>query len=451
MTGITDAMPSMGPLRVSEDNPRYFATPDGTPVLLTGSHTWSNLRDIGPADPPEPFDYPGYLAMMTAWGHNFMRMWAWDLFRFTHGQQGAESSVWYSEPMPWLRTGPGAALDGKPRFDLQRLDPAYFERLRSRVQLAREHRIYVSVMLFEGWGIQIPDSPACWEGHPFNVHNNINGVNGDPDGDGRGLETQTMQLPDVLAIQEAYVRRVMDTVNDFDNVLYEIANEAGPYSTAWQHHMIRFVQECERTKAHQHPVGMTFQYRGGSNRTLFDSPAQWISPNPEGGYTDNPPPADGSKVVISDTDHLWGIGGSHVWVWKSVCRGLNPIFMDPFTRLFLPLSADQPAWEPLRRAMGVARGLTERMDLRCALPSQALASSGYCLADPGREYLVYLPEGGEVTVDLAGAGGAFAVEWIHPTAGETTAAAPVSGGAPVVLRSPSDGDAVVFIRLVQTP
>lgn len=49
--------PPARPLRVSTDNPRYFAGPDGQIVYLTGSHTWANLRDMGPTNPPVPFDF----------------------------------------------------------------------------------------------------------------------------------------------------------------------------------------------------------------------------------------------------------------------------------------------------------------------------------------------------------------------------------------------------------
>jgi hypothetical protein len=31
----------------------------------------------------------------------------------------------------------------------------------------------------------------------------------------------------------------------------------------------------------------------------------------------NPPLNDGRKIIINDTDHLWGIGVDHQWVWKS--------------------------------------------------------------------------------------------------------------------------------------
>ena len=30
------------------------------------------------------------------------------------------------EPQPWPRTGSGEAIDGKPRFDLDRFDDSYF-------------------------------------------------------------------------------------------------------------------------------------------------------------------------------------------------------------------------------------------------------------------------------------------------------------------------------------
>jgi hypothetical protein len=36
-----------------------------------------------------------------------------------------------------------------------------------------------------------------------------------------------------VAIQEAYVKKVIDTVNDLDNVLYEISNESRGSSDEW--------------------------------------------------------------------------------------------------------------------------------------------------------------------------------------------------------------------------
>jgi len=43
-------------------------------------------------------------------------------------------------------------------------------------------------------------------------------------------------------------------------------------------------------------------------------------------------------------------------------------------------------------------------------PDQNLVDNGYCLAKPGKYYLVYLPEGGEVKVELSN--NDFEASWI---------------------------------------
>jgi hypothetical protein len=421
-----------GPLRPCPANPRYFCDSAGAPVFLAGSHTWPSVVDMLSEEETREFDFDAFLDWLGSYGHNFTRLWTWELTTWnTAGNR--EDKLHSVRPHPWLRTGPGEALDGKPRFDLTRFDPEYFDRLRRRAELARDRGFHVSVMLFEGWGLQF--SPGAWESHPFHPANNINGIDADLDGDGYGLEVHTLESPG-LAFQENYVRRVVEHLNDLDNVLYEIGNEIHPGSTDFQYHMIRLVKDNEAALPHRHPVGMTFQYRGGTNQALFDSPADWISPNPEGGYRDDPPAGNGGKVVLSDTDHLWGIGGNAGWVWKSFLRGLNPLFMDPYDGAVLGRPFD-PEWEPIRVGLGRARRWAERIDLLRAVPSGELTSSGYCLADPSREYLVYLPEGGAVTVDLANAPGkTFLTEWYQPDEDRSESGETVAGGDAAMLASP---------------
>jgi hypothetical protein len=432
-----------GPLRVSDKNPRYFTDNSGKAVYLTGSHTWNNLVDMTTDFSPDKFDYPGYIRWIKSLNQNFMRMWAWELLNWdTQGNWENEPKKHTVAPHPWLRTGPGLALDGQLKFDLNQFDPEYFARLEERLKMADDSGIYVSIMLFEGWGLQF--SPGAFENHPFHPENNINGINGDANGDSSGIEIHTMGNKKILTIQEDYVKHVIDRVNRFDNVLYEISNENHPPSTAWQYHMINFIKDYEKKMPKQHPVGMTFQYRGGSNQTLFDSPADWISPNPEGGYRDNPPPADGSKVILTDTDHLWGIGGNQSWVWKSFLRGLNPLFMDPYDCKVLANSCDQVWMDSIRISLGYTRMLADRIDLLSMLPLPELASSTYCLANVGSEYLVYLPEGNEVEVNLDDAPGSFHVEWFNPNTGEFTQSGKIEGGREVSLKSPFGAMGVVL-------
>lgn len=434
-----------GPLRRHPGNPRYFADSQGKIVYMTGSHTWSNFQDLGLDDPPKPFDFDAYLDFLVQHHHNFIRLWRWEVPRWRYG---SEASVSFCDPHPWRRTGPGSARDGKPKFDLSQFNPAYFDRLRQRCLKAARKGIFVSIMLFEGHCVQFAEEG--WFYHPFHPDNNINGI------DGGRLDYYTLKNPKVLALQEAYIRKVIDTVNPLDNVLYEVSNEAGNYSTEWQYHIIHFVKTYEAKKPKQHPVGMTFQYQGGTNENLFNSPADWISPNPEGGYRDDPPPNDGKKVILNDTDHLWGEGGNPQWVWKSFTRGHQPLFMDRIADLTNRTvtwagrkAEDIPGADAIRKAMGVTRKIAERVRLAEMSPLPQLASSRYCLANPGKEYIVYQPNGGKVVINLSEAKGRFRAEWVHPVEGTTVLGGVIEGGSQQTLEAPFNGDTVLLLTLIR--
>lgn len=436
LTGQAAGEKAAGPLRVHPTNPRYFTDGSGKAVYLTGSHTWTNFQDGGGEFSVRLFDYNAYLDFLQAHNHNFIRLWTLETAA-NHLKDGTWSWV---DPVAYLRTGPGPALDGKPKFDLTRLNPAYFDRLRQRVRAAGERGIYVAVMLFDLWGVGGYGNLGAWQGHPFHKDNNVNGINGDPDGDGKGLESHTLQIPAITALQKAYVQKVMDTVNDLDNVLYEIINEGYDPTKEWQYQLVDLIKQYEAAKPKQHPVGINTL----SLPLLFGSPADWISPGGVG-YRDDPPAADGRKVVISDTDRLWGVGGDHKWVWKSFLRGHNPIYMDRIAAVTGSPEGDLPVFEGARRAMGHTRTMANRMNLADMTPRNDLASTQFCLANPGREYLVYLPEGGEVTVDLTAATGTMRVEWMRPVEGAITSGAATTGGDRRTLRAPFGGDAVVYM------
>ncbi len=451
-----------GPLGVHPKNGRYLTDGSGRAIYLTGSHTWSNLQDIvgveGKAeyDCPPPFDYDAFLRFLQQYNHNFFRLWAWEGTSWVL----PDSTVLGLDPLPFARTGPGKARDGRLKFDPTKLNQAYFDRIRRRVVAAGERGIYVAVMLFQGFSVSRKSrrrKSTPWDNHPFHKDNNTLGIDGDANGDGEGYEVHTLDDPAITGLQEAYVRKVIDTVGDLDNVIYEISNECHGKSTRWHYHMIDFVHAYEKSKPKQHPVWMSFQWDGiagaGSNHDLFESPAEIISPSRDdakgdGRYRDDPPAADGSKVIVSDTDHLWGIGGNSSWVWKSFLRGLQPIFMDPYKQSPHHRGAELDAqWDPVRRAMGHTLRFAKRMNLATMTPENDLASTEYCLADPSKEYLVYLPSGGKVDVDLSASKGTLAVEWFDPDSGATIEAEAARGSERRIFTAPFNGHAVLHLAL----
>jgi hypothetical protein len=418
--------------------------------------------------------------MLVANNHNFIRLWMFEQPRM---------ASWTSDsieitPLPFLRTGPGKANDGNPKFDLATYNTEYFDRLRQRVIRAREQGIYVSIMLFQGWCL---DSTGFGVGEPFPFlpyHGDINfntvsipRTNDDFDDKPRLHSLKVSSR--MLAIQRAYVKKVIETVNDLDNVLYEIINEGG--ATDWQFSMINYIKKTEDLLPHQHPVGMT--HRGDKlqrNTDLMLSPADWISPNATpvewrqgdstrtSSFKFDPPDLQGQKVVLNDTDHLWGHGGNYRWVWKSFLRGLNPIFMDPWNPLpgkkdegrtagwfydeggILKDDPDYPDYAPLRVNMGYTRRYAEQIDLAHMVPHGELSSTGYCLANPGQEYLIYFSEGSGV-VNLDGVGGEYSIEWFIPLLNKTASSTrTLRGGQSHTLSPPTILDAVLYLKRVAT-
>ena len=468
------ATTATGPLKVSKSNSRYFVDSTGKAVYLTGSHTWSNLQDSGLTNPPPKFDYTAYLDFLQENNHNFFRLWTWEQSGPWIGTIGDD--YWF-EPLPYQRLGPGIARDGQLKFDLTKFNQAYFDRLRQRVQEAGDRGIYVSVMLFNGWSVVERkgdmSSNNPWITHPFNKNNNINGIDGDLNGDNNGEETHTLSLPTVTAIQESYIRQVIDTINDLDNVLYEISNESHPGSKDWQYQMIDYIKSYEADKPKQHPVGMTVAFPECKsswcsyfdNKQLFDSPADWISANGQAYSISStleitkPPIANGSKVILADTDHFCGNCGNSQWVWKSFTRGENPIFMDAYDNDFAlptalmglvpPDSLNHEPWARLRPNLGYTLTYANRLNLLEMKPHSSLASTGYCLANQNStnsEYLVYSPGDESVIVDLSATEGELAVEWFDPSNGTIIDGIKTTGGGYRSFVPPFPGDAVLYIN-----
>ena len=108
----------------TRDNPRYLTDDSGRAIYLTGPHTWLNLQDGGLGYPPEPLNYDAYLDLHQRNHHNFIRLWTWESAAWVRPDT---SKIWL-DPLPFARTGPGVAADGRPKFDLTKLNPAYFDR-----------------------------------------------------------------------------------------------------------------------------------------------------------------------------------------------------------------------------------------------------------------------------------------------------------------------------------
>jgi hypothetical protein len=447
----SSAVGAAGLLRVHPDNPRYFTDDSGKAIYLAG-HQWFNDVQHNAWNSPVRVNWDRYLDFMQERKMNYLRNWVvWSV--------GDPKAGHASPLMPFKRTGPGKALDGRAKFNLRQFDPAYFKRLRGQVAAAEKRGVYISIMLFEVYGFMDRDGTypsSLWAGNVCHGRNNTNSLDTDENGDGHGLEFFFTSSPQVMEIQRAYVKKVVDAVNEFDNVIFEIANEL--QAKKWQHKMIQLVKEYEATKPKQHLVYMS---PGGRDRAgrwsqlskedVLASPADLYSVmrgwNKD--YRGDPPAEPGDKPVFMDMDHVATQGdGDNEWnnspstPWKLLTRGYHQCMYD---HDYWKPTSNRTTWEATRHSIGRTVEYANKMDLAQMRPRGDLSSTWYCLANPGREYLVYAPDGGEVVVDLSAAKDELAVRWIDPEGGRLVDADRVQGGDRQQFIAPFEGHALLHL------
>jgi hypothetical protein len=458
-----------GPLTASA-NPNYFQDANGAVLVLNGSQTWNTLQDWGSDGSPQTLDFNAYVNFLTGHGHNFTLLWQVELPHFCSlpSTAGHPPDLTVS-PQPWLRTGPGNATDGGLKFDLTRFNRSYFDRLRARVQTLNKAGIYVGLYLFTGEWLNI--FRCSNDGYPFTGANNINGIDDGYTGGRRGIGSIAMTAPNAITrLQDAYVEKTIDTLNDLPNVLWIVSEEAPANSVWWNSHQIAHIRAYESKKRYQHPIGYA-ALTDSSDATIYNSNADWVAPAMKISPTrtcGHGKPA--CKVNINDSDHsyweMWSETAqqNRNYAWENFMTGNQVLFMDPYL-VYYPLqrrnlcgspmhaicSRPDPRWDNFRNNLGYILGYSRRLDLGSVTPHPALSSTGYCLAQTpskGAEYLAYAPTGGPFTMDLSAMPSSrrLKVEWFSPATGTTIAGRTVaSGSSAQIFTPPFHGDAVLYL------
>jgi hypothetical protein len=466
---VTSPAEIAGPLTVSS-NPNYFKDANGVTLILNGSQTWNTFQDWGTNGSIETLDFKAFVDFLTAHGHNFTLLWATEMPKFCNLPITAGSPPdFVASPLPWLRTGPGNASDGGLKFDLTKFDQSFFDRLRTRVQALRNAGIYVGVYLFTGEWQNVFRCSS--DGYPLTGVNNINGVDDGYTGGKKGIGALTMTAPNAITrFQDAYVEKVIDSLNDLPNVLWIVSEEAPANSTWWNAHQISHIRAYEAKKPHQHPIGYAALIRA-PDTIIYNSDADWVAPQAK----ISPATSCGSghptcKVNVNDSDHsnfgMWNDTPqqNRNYAWENFMTGNQVLFMDPYV-IYYPREnrnlcvsptngicrAPDARWDNFRDNLGYILRYSRKLHLDNVTPQSSLSSTKFCLAhtaSSGAEYLVYAPAGGSFTVDLSAmpATRTLAVEWFRPENGAAFAGSPVpSGSSAQSFTPPFIGDAVLYL------
>ena len=200
------------PIRLHPDNPHYFQYQGKPTLLITSAEHYGAVLN---AD----FDYDNYLGTLQEEGMNYTRIFAGSYveiegsFGIGNNTLGPKVGSFLA---PWVRTGEEGLYQGEKKFDLDRWNPAYFERLKDFVRLARERDIIVEMTFFCS-----TYRDDTWERNPFNPRNNINGLPADLN----RKKSNTPANGKLMEYQKKLVAKIVTELNEYPNLFYEIQNE----------------------------------------------------------------------------------------------------------------------------------------------------------------------------------------------------------------------------------
>lgn len=240
------------PIRLHPDNSHYFLYRGKPTVLVTSGEHYGAVLNAA-------FDYRSYLRELQRHGLNHTRVFA-GTYREVPGNFNITRNTLAPEPdqfvSPWPRSAEPGAADGGAKFDLGQWNSAYFARLRDFLREAARRGVVVEFTLFCPFY-----EDSMWSVNPMNGRNNVNGIGNVP-----RTEALTRKHPDLVRVQEALVRKVVVELRNFDNLIYEIANEPyfGGVTLEWQHHVARAIREEETRLGVRHLISQNIA--NGSRR-----------------------------------------------------------------------------------------------------------------------------------------------------------------------------------------
>ncbi|HET6246420.1 MAG TPA: putative collagen-binding domain-containing protein [Tepidisphaeraceae bacterium] len=442
------------PLALHPDNPHYFLF-RGKPTLLisSGEHYGAVLN--------LDFDDIKYLDELQACGLNHTRLFT-GTYHEVLGAFGIADNTLAPKAArfigPWQRTNTPGEADGENKFDLTRFNPAYFDRLTKFLSEASQRGIVVEVNLF------CPNyDDSLWNISPMNDKNNVNGI-----GKCGRDEVYTLKHPDLLAVQQAVARKIVEAAAPFDNLYFEVCNEPyfGGVTMDWQDKIVETILDAEKDRPAKHLISMNIA--NGRKKVEKPNPAVSIFNFHYCTPPDTVEMNEALNKVIGENET--GFKGSQDvtyrtegWDFITAGGGLYDSLDYSFTTSHsdgsaVGYKAPGGGSHALRVQLGAMRKFMESFDFIHMKPDNAIIKGGVqkgttarALAQPGKQYAVYIKGGTHIDLQIDLPAGTYAVRWLNPTSGEVSKSETVkSSGGLITIESP-DYTQDVALGIVSKP
>jgi len=364
---------------------------------------------------------------------------------------------------PWVRRS-----DSK--YDLSRFNSSYWSRLKGYLSDCENKGIFVILQIWDEPYVE--EGSDRWAVNPWNPNNNVNNIpnlpNDDASHDGSWKGTfYDVTNSTLIYYQDLFVKKLLDETVQFGNIIYEVCNEYGGEASTqftghwdWVQHWIDFFVQYES----EHEVELLL-----TNMPFGEDYGQ-------------------SEYILSLGIDVIGYFRQALKAgWSPDFTKLNQIINEFYSRASKPLVSERTIFNP---AMGdgtyddsrrefwttfvsggqigsykeifkdgvvgnydygeleIVKGLREFIDeVRFweMHPNNDVVNNGFALVNIGKEYVVYLPNGGSVDLDLTSTSGPFNVEWYHPQSGEYSEPTSVEAGSIITFTPPFTDDVVLRV------
>jgi len=426
-TGLLPALlvAQANPIALNRQNPHYFEFHARPAVLITSAEHYGALINTD-------FDFLTYLDALHADGLNLTRVFSGAYVEPQGAFHIAENTL--APPpgrylCPWKRSNVPGYANGGNKFDLSQWDPRYFARLRKILSAAAKRHIVVEFTFFCPFYDE-----SEWTLSPLNPINNINHLG--------AISRQEVYSPNqtnvLWSVEEKMVRKIIKTLKDYDNLIYEICNEpyAGDIPASWQHHLATVISQTEAQYKIHHLI----------TQNIANKSAKINDPDPLVSVFNfhyaSPPLTvyenfSLNKVIGNNETGFNGQADSTYRrvAWQFILAGgglfnnLDYSFAAGHEQGTFQYPPSQPGGgsAALRKQLGYLKHFVERFDftrlhpdstfIRGPLPDTATL---YVLSEVGHQYAAYITGGHQMTIHCNLPPGGYQIQWMNPVTGQYT-------------------------------
>lgn len=383
------------PLALHPENGHYFLFRGKPTVLITSGEHYGAVLNLD-------FDYKKYLDTLAADGLNNTRAFSGAYVEPQGAFNIARNTLAPLEARficPWARSDEPGYAGGGAKFDLNRWDEEYFKRLRDFLSHASNCGVVVELNLFCPMY-----EDTQWNVSPMNPKNNIQRI-------GPQDRTHVYTLDKhagLLEVQEGMVRKIVEELNEFDHLYYEICNEAyfGGVTLEWQHRIAEVIRDTEKNLPRRHLISQNVA--NGSAKidnpdplvSIFNfhyaAPPDAVAAN----YRLNKVIGDNETGFRGTSDDVYRMEG---WDFIIAGGGLFNHLDYSFVAGHEDGTFEYPSTQPgggsaaLRGQLKILSEFIRRFEFWRMKPDNSVIKSGVpdgvsarALAEPGRAYAIYI-------------------------------------------------------------